>query len=405
MFVVLLSSRLSNCNVTVKCPSLRVVDLKTALNLNDRVVRLLALVDCVDVGSLATSDLLLLYKQLMDANKESGICKSMPSLVAVGKWIEKARAFQSQNAVAEHVQAAFAPPVGSVSDDMVDAAGEDEISPPALQEFVNFELDPDVVEMIAISPLALLLSGKVLAEAGVGVRDIPEAILLRSAKGDISMRVSASQREKLVESNYVVTPVGSGAHVNTISFRSKREDVNTMRVRSTSEFIVPGTKPVIPDKSREDRVHLLRTVLPETNQGVNPDSRRFIRGVLHTHPGQLWWGAVFTLAFQLFVPLGSLSALALLMKDIKNPYFLWVPGWFLAFPCSVFVFGLLFLLFSYGASCRICGQRCFVPRQCLKNKKAHHLPLLGYVFAVALHMFLFSWFRCTYCGTPVRLKE
>lgn len=380
-------------------------DLKTALNLNDQVVRMLALADCVDVGSLATSDLVVLYKQLIDANKEFGIYKSMPTLVAVGKWIEKARVFQLQNAAAEHVEALFTPPFGAVADDVVDAAGDEKISPPAVQDSVNFELDPDVIEMIAISPVALLLSGKVLAEAGVAVRDIPEAILLRSAKGDISMRVSATKREKPVESNYVVTPVGSGAHVNTISFGSKREEVNTMRVRSTSEFVVPGAKLVIPEKSKEDRVHLLRNVLPKTNQGVNPDSRRFVRGVLHTHPGQLWWGAVFTLAFQLFVPLGIISALALLMKDIKNPYLLWVPGWFLVFPCSVFVFGLLFLLISYGASCRICGQRCFVPRHCLKNKKAHHLPLFGYVFAAALHMVLFSWFRCTYCGTPVRLKE
>jgi hypothetical protein len=41
----------------------------------------------------------------------------------------------------------------------------------------------------------------------------------------------------------------------------------------------------------------------------------------------------------------------------------------------------------------------------LKNRKAHHIPVLGYVFAVAVHIVLFRWFRCTYCGTPVRLKE
>jgi hypothetical protein len=69
------------------------------------------------------------------------------------------------------------------------------------------------------------------------------------------------------------------------------------------------------------------------------------------------------------------------------------------------VFGLLYFLVSFHASCRVCGQKCFVPRECLKNKKAHHLPVLGYILPTALHMLVFRWFRCAHCGTPIRLKE
>ena len=407
VFVVLPSPRLSNGIETVKFPSLRMGDLKTTLNLNDRVVRLLELAGCADVGSLATRELVDFYKQLSDVNRKAGIYKRMPASVEVEKWIEKARGFHEQYAVVENVEAVSPPPSGVASDDAVDAAGaEREMSASSDPGPVNFELDPDVVEMIALSPVALPLSGKVLAEAGVAVHDIPEAILLTAARGDVSMRVSARKREKSMESKVVKTAVGGGTHVNTILFGSRKEEVKTMRVRSTSEFVLPSAKPaVVNPTENEDRIRLLRSALPQTNEGVSPDSRRFVRGVLHSHPGRLWWGAVFTLSFQFFAPLGIFSALALLMKDVQNPYFQWVPGWFLFFPCSVFVFGILFLLVSYGASCRICGQRCFVPRQCLKNKKAHHIPVLGYVFATAMHMVLFSWFRCTYCGTPVRLKE
>jgi hypothetical protein len=46
-----------------------------------------------------------------------------------------------------------------------------------------------------------------------------------------------------------------------------------------------------------------------------------------------------------------------------------------------------------------------VPKHCLKNKKAHHLPMLGYIGALALHVMTFKWFNCTFCGTSIRIKK
>jgi hypothetical protein len=46
-----------------------------------------------------------------------------------------------------------------------------------------------------------------------------------------------------------------------------------------------------------------------------------------------------------------------------------------------------------------------VPKHCLKNRKAHHLPLLGHIGAVALHVMTFKWFNCTFCGTAIRIKK
>jgi len=110
VFVVLPSPRLSNGIETVKFPPLRMGDLKTMLNLNDRVVRLLELAGCADVGSLATRELVDFYKQLSDVNRKAGIYKRMPASVEVEKWIEKARGFHEQYAVVENVEAVSPPP-------------------------------------------------------------------------------------------------------------------------------------------------------------------------------------------------------------------------------------------------------------------------------------------------------
>ena len=58
-----------------------------------------------------------------------------------------------------------------------------------------------------------------------------------------------------------------------------------------------------------------------------------------------------------------------------------------------------------GGKCRICNQRLFVPRRCHKHAKAHHIKFVGYVLPLSVHLLLFHWFRCTYCGTAVRLKK
>jgi hypothetical protein len=33
------------------------------------------------------------------------------------------------------------------------------------------------------------------------------------------------------------------------------------------------------------------------------------------------------------------------------------------------------------------------------------VKVIGYIFPLCVHIILFRWFRCTHCGTPIRLKE
>lgn len=359
--------------------------LHSQLDLNSKAKQLLEVAGYTDVASIAAADVDTLRQKLVPANEETKIYQKLPSISSMMLWIEQAR---------ELINA---------SDDTENGPDDEETT----SDIVNFELDPDVQEMIAMAPLALPIPGKSLAEKKVPVSEIPEGILLTAASGDVSIRVSTKSSQKTQEGPIVKTPVNHGSYVNSISFGLKKEEVDRSRIRSIQEFMDPEQQPNIEEQRAraEERMRLLRAALPETNEGIDPSSRRYIRGVLHSNPYQVWFGAMFTLAAQILIPMGILAALALLLKDNDVSLFRWVPSWFLAFPLGVFVSVVMYLLVSYQSSCRICGQKCFVPRNCLKNRKAHHIPLLGYVFSVALHIILFRWFRCTFCGTPVRLKE
>lgn len=365
--------------------------LDSSLALHEKALHLLDAAGYQTIEQVAQAEPESLRDRLMEVNLDQRIFKKLPSLRLIEDWIDQAQAHLRGESITDGHKAA-------------DATETDAHAP-----IVNFEYDPEVQEMISMAPLALPLPGHLLAQKNVPVSEIPEAILLTSARGDVSIRVGTNSPEKSKEKEIQVikTPVSTAGYVNTISFGTKREEVDPSRFRSIEEFQSPESKSQKIDykAQAEERMRILRAALPETNHGVDPESRRYVRGVLHTHPKTLWWGALFTLLCHFFIPAGIFSAFALLAKDQGVSVFQWVPNWFIGIPICVFVFGIFYLTISYSCNCRICGQKCFVPRNCLKNRKAHHIPVLGYIFAVALHMMLFRWFRCTYCGTPIRLKQ
>ncbi|MDB4526931.1 hypothetical protein OAV21_01855 [bacterium] len=68
-------------------------------------------------------------------------------------------------------------------------------------------------------------------------------------------------------------------------------------------------------------------------------------------------------------------------------------------------FGVLYLFSAIGMRCRVCSCHLYYSRRCHKNKKAHRI-LGGFpMFAQVLHILLWRWFWCMYCGTAVRLTE
>jgi len=278
---------------------------------------------------------------------------------------------------------------------------------------VNFEADPDVAEMLATAPFALPIPARQLAERGIAPSEIAVAPLLNRALGDLDVRVAIEkpQRKDLPEapaSSRRIAAATAAVHVADVGFSMGRRGFDSAKIRTIEE--VQGDAPPVRASSskagmQDERINLLRSPLEKTNRGRKPSSRFYIRGVLHDRPLRVWFGGLITVLLQLMVPLAIIAAPLLILSDQQPEKFAWVPAWIIAFPLALPVLGVLYAFISSGAKCRVCAQRMYVPKHCLKNRKAHHLPLFGYIGAVALHVMVFKWYNCTFCGTSIRIKK
>lgn len=131
-----------------------------------------------------------------------------------------------------------------------------------------------------------------------------------------------------------------------------------------------------------------------------PLSRWVRRGVVHPRPLNTWLGAVVSLLWRLGMAAGVVGFTWLLMfsRDATahtTKVIVCISG--------LLVLGCLQLHFGGRCRCRICSCNLFFSKNCLKNRKAHLLHGLGYVGSAALHLLIFGWLRCMYCGTAIRL--
>ncbi len=311
----------------------------------------------LNVEALALANPEDLSRELERANDVLHIAKKAPARRSVEKWIDAAREMTVE------------PPAASVN-----TAAEDE---PA-----DHEPDDEITTLLATAPFAIPLPARYLMENQVSVGDIPPALLLSSYSGDLEVRVG-----EMASTSSPADPRKSFAPIG-------------LAPRPATEL---GPLPRVSPEN--DRVALIRTPLEKTNRGRNPRSRRYVRGVLHSHPHAMTFGAIVTLVLAVVLPLAILSAGLLLLSDQVPSRFDWVPKWILVFPIALPILGLAYAIWGAGSSCRICGQKLFMPKACLKNLKAHHIPGLGHIVPVCLHILLFRWFRCTFCGTAIRLKK
>ncbi len=327
----------------------------------------------LDVESLAKAGVDELANELERANTILQIAKKAPARSNVEKWISSARDLTG-------VEAATA-------------------ARPAMP--VNYEQSPDVAAMLDHAPFAIPLPARLLKERELAVGDIPAAIFLNRYSGDLEVKVEG-KIPKAPQSRQMTT----GNFIKMADNGQTKVELDGSRFKTTEEMLGGTVKPITRKGADDnDRVALIRGPRVETNKGRDPQSPFYIRGVLHSHPVALSIGAIVTLILAVLLPLAIISAGLLLLSDLKPEHFPWVSKWLLVFPFSLPVVGIAYLIFGLNGSCRICGQRMFVPRMCLKNSKAHHVRGLGYIVPVAVHMLVFKWFRCTYCGTPVRLKK
>lgn len=331
--------------------------------------------------TLANANVPELTRELERANSILKIAKHAPTSAKIEKWIVEARKL----------------------------VGLDEQSPHPAGMPINHEINPQVVAMLADAPLAIPLPARTLVDHQLGVADIPSAILLNRYSGDLDIRIS--QRPIPNRQTQATEPPKPNIRIAEHNVRiaeshSARLEMDTSKVRSTDSMGDPTTKLAnAPAASTHDRVALIRTPRVATNKGKDPRSRWYIRGVLHSHPLSIYFGALATLLVMFMIPLSMICS-ALLLASVELPeHFGWVPEWLLALPVALPLFGIVYLILGLGGTCRVCGQKLFAHRSHLKNTKAHHVRGLGYILPLCIQILLFRWFRCTHCGTPVRLKE
>lgn len=347
-------------------------DLKDIPGIGKAALELLDAAGIRDAAHLARQQPENLLAEVTSANDVLEIVKRLPARSTVEKWV----------AAAAKIERTTPQPTPPGKPQTSPAEPSAPIAPP-----VNYENSPQVTGMLEQAPYAIPLPGKILMEKKVRVSDIAAGLLLNRYSGDLDVRIGDPEAP-------------------THDLPEPRPSQNT----ATLTPHTPGKKgtrlPARPRENHEqDRVALIRTPLEKTNRGKNPESRRYIRGVLHTHPIGLRIGALSAILLLITLPLAVISTFLLLASREMPASLPWVPQWILAFPIALPIAGLFYLIWGFNGKCRICNQKLFVHKGALKHIKAHRLPGLGYVLPLSIHLLTFSWFRCSSCGTPVRLKK
>lgn len=332
----------------------------------------------LDVQSIAKTDADELSNELKRANSILRIAGETPSREVVAGWISTAR----------HI--------AGIQDE------EEQLVPEGAS--VDPEKSQQLAAMLEGAPFAIPLPARLLMARQLAVSDIPAAMLLNNYSGDFDVRTGrwlpGVQLDK-VKANAV-----TANYIRLSEAVTQRLEIDATRLRSTEDVGEPMVRlPAVKTSPANDRVALIRAPRTETNKGRNPQSRWYIRGVLHSHPRLITAGAVVTILLFVAIPLAMISSLLLLLSGEMPKEFGWVPGWFIVFPLILPLFGLCYLIWGMSGSCRICGQYLFRHGRHRKNSRAHHVPVLGYIFPLCFQILLFRWFRCPHCGTPVRLKE
>jgi hypothetical protein len=180
------------------------------------------------------------------------------------------------------------------------------------------------------------------------------------------------------------------------SFRKESQILDMSRVLKMETYQNEGSR-ISPIPHRED-IHNIKSARIETNKGINPQSKFFVKGVLHKDAptfksGCRWFIVVNLLVFLSF----ALTTLVLYDKE-RFSWAVWSP---LLAVLSIFIyFGV-----TQRSKCPVCNQKQFAPKICRKHKDAHQWPVIGYMLPTSIHALVFKWFRCIYCGTSVRLKK
>lgn len=253
--------------------------------------------------------------------------------------------------------------------------------------------DGEKVPVVAVEDLGIAIP---ISEDFAKAQEIDFSKLPRIGEDmKVEVEVEAVPKKKVVESK--IEPRATLAQIAEKEEAPKTPvEFRKERVLSMDEFRERGGKvaPLI----RNENNALTKMTRSDTNKGVDPESRRYVRGVLHKEPTRTLLSAFCVL---LAVALGIAGVILTPLIFWDKDLFFWA-----VFSPALIVVGLMiWFLFARSTVCPVCRQRQFMPKSCLKHVKAHRIRGLGYIVSTSIHMLSFKWFRCIFCGTAIRLKE
>ncbi|MGY8647719.1 MAG: DUF4332 domain-containing protein [Verrucomicrobiales bacterium] len=358
-------------------------------------IDLLGAVGIENSSQLAQADPDILHLDLTKANNVLVLRESSPSPKEVISWIERAREITGI-------------------------------------EGSQFDSDLDQLAEIEEMLVAIPVHGKRLAEQGIKTTDVPvmetvvsgmkeKKILPRTppitnpkrgfqpdadpAEKLVPLRRNVPERPRFSKKNPLAIPedVPKGPPASKGNSFAIPEEVPLLQdvpegppASKRNSFAISEEKPQIAPLVSKRKQDVRVSVSKGLNAGKKLHSRTFIRGVLNPHIWRMRISSFITLLMFVLMP-ASLTALGMVMKT-KN---LW---WF-AVPAVFLVIFFFYLTVASRMKCRVCGQPVFSPKSCRKHIKAHRSRMFGYIIPTSIHMILFHWFRCTYCGTSVRLRK
>ena len=312
--------------------------------------------------ALAESDAHILFSEMEQANAMLQLTPTSPAASEIQLWIE-----QSRNLLDYH------PAVEVRRLEPVEEKAE--------------KVASEILHAIAV-PVTHMVKQK------ISVKDIPAMDSFVEEEESVSQKVEVPEASQDLSRSAELPPEQDAPKVappRVVHIKPKaREAVETKPILPRDRDKTP-IQPLV-----SDNANIRKAPSTGLNAGKTPHSRGYIRGVLHPQPIRIRIAAILTIITMIMLPASMVSGVLLLLS---------YPVWIAWIPLGFVVMSLLYFMFARGMSCRICGQPIYGTKACRKHVKAHHIKFLGYIFPTCFHVLLFSWFRCIYCGTSVRVKE
>ena len=221
--------------------------------------------------------------------------------------------------------------------------------------------------------------------------EIPSAPVFREWVNQALSSPTAPEPELLLRSDE-----GDGLPLATPVDPSITDSSENRRERGRSH--TDGPPKHLSAKARLQEEHSYQ---PAKHVHTHKEPKTYLRkkGIKHMTSFRTWMGAVIVLPLFICI-LFSISVTTLVLLNGER-------GWPLISLCfGPWILALvLYLSLALPRKCSVCRAHVFSFKKYTRNKAAHHIPLFGYVFATALHIFLFRWFRCPACGSSQQLGK